>query len=94
VSSKIKATPASHHVRLIETVADRPRVVERTGEHLVHRRLGLEVVAAVCRRAATHAAVVTTEAAGAQPSHDVNIPTRALLTLRMSLRTSSAIIYR
>ena len=78
VSLKIKATPASHRARLIETVAGRPQMVERAGGHLVHRHPGQEVVAEVCRRAATHAVAAVTAAvtaAGAQPSHDVNIPT-------------------
>ena len=79
VSSKTKATPASHRVRLIGAVADRPLVVERAGGHLAHRRPVLAVVVAVCLRAATHAAAVTTVVAAVaedvQPSHDVNIPT-------------------
>jgi len=76
VSSKIKAIPVSHRVRLIGAVAGRPQAVERAGGHPAHRRLVLAVVVAVCRRAATHvAAAVTTEAAGAQPSQDVNIST-------------------
>ena len=77
MSSEIKATPASHRVRLIGAEADRPLVVERAGGHLAHRRPVLAVVVAVCRRAATHAAAVTTVvvAEDAQPSHDVNILT-------------------
>ena len=62
-------------MRLIGAVADRPLVVERAGGHLAHRRPVLAVVVAVCRRAATHAAAVTTVVAeDVQPSHDVNIP--------------------
>ncbi|MFP6571372.1 MAG: hypothetical protein VB674_02025, partial [Vicinamibacterales bacterium] len=74
--------PVSHRVRLNGAMAGRPQAVERAGGHPAHRRLGPGVVVvAVCRRAATHAAAVTTEAAavaGALPSHDVNIPTPSI----------------